>query len=298
MKFFANQFIILFLTIISIVIGQSVFSSLDIPGSVRGLALMNGGSAINSSILGNNPASLDINGKFWGIQYLTFPADITSHQFHFSTDTPKGSVSTEISIIDFGDLSDSATGESFSAKDFVIRVGYKSIWQDKLSWGITAGGIRSKIQLYEASGMFVDLGIRSRFFDNRLGIGISTENLGKIITSYSDLTESIDKQIRCALYYRPLHLPATISIDYLLSDALTPLFIAALEFKLSSETLIWISSNSEKNSLTWGSIFDTLTSGIAGGVRLPIRSISVDAGFQNLGSAGIVLGFGIGKKLN
>ena len=131
-----------------------------------------------------------------------------------------------------------------------------------------------------------------------MGIGISTENLGKIITSYSDLTESFDKQIRYALYYRPLHLPATISIDYLLSDALTPLFIAALEFELSSKTLIWISSNSEKNSLTWGSIFDTLTSGIACGVKLPIRSFTIDAGFQNLGSAGIVCGFGIGKQVN
>lgn len=259
---------------------------------------MNGGSAVNSSVLGNNPASLGINGKFLSIQYLIFPADITSHQFHFSTHTKRGSVSTVISIIDFGDLSDSVTGESFSARDLVLKVGYKSIWKNRLSWGITTGAIRSKIQQYEASGLFIDFGIRSRFFNNRFGIGISSENLGKMVTLYSDIPESFDRQFRYALYYKPLHLPATISIDYLVSKTLTPLLITALEFELSSETLIWISSNSEKNSLTWGSIFNTLTSGIAGGVRLPISTFTIDAGFQNMGSAGIVWGFGIGKQLN
>ncbi|NQU67854.1 MAG: hypothetical protein HQ510_07940 [Candidatus Marinimicrobia bacterium] len=293
-----RHFLFTILLLVSPMAGQSVFNSLDTPTSVRSLSLTNGASAVSTSILNSNPAVLDCEGKSFGGQFFAYPADITGHQLHYTSKTARGVVSTVVTVMDFGRFSDSATGETFSARDMVFRVGYKSIWSGHLSWGISAGGIHSVIQQYRSSGLFVNTGIRSRFLDDRLGVGISAENMGKMLSTYAGRREPMEGQIRYSCFYQPLHLPATLSVDYLNVNSGQPLIITAAEFNLNSGFALWISASSEKNSLAWGDVFRTLTAGIAGGVRLPIGNYVFDVGFQNLGSAGSVWGFGIGKQRN
>ena len=283
------------LVLASSLAGQPVFSALDIPVSIRSLSLTNGAGAVPTDILNGNPAVMEFDGRSVGVHFFSYPAGITGQGIHYTTQSVAGVVSANLTVMNFGRFSDSATGEAFSAEDIIFRAGFKSVFAHRLSWGISAGGIRSQIGSYRALGIFMNAGVRSRLLDDRMGIGLSLENAGKMISTYSGFDEPVKGVIRYSIFYHPLHLPAVLSVDYQYSSMGDPLLIFAGEFSMNRGSTVWVSTSSEKQNLAWGEAFHALTAGMAGGIRIPVKKYMVDIGYQNLGAAGNVLGFGISK---
>ena len=71
----------------------------------------------------------------------------------------------------------------------------------------------SSIAGFHSQLLFSNWGVRSRLLKKRVGIGLSLENIGFLIRSYTGVKESIPTLLRSSFYYKPLYIPLIISGD-------------------------------------------------------------------------------------
>ena len=167
-----------------------------------------------------------------------------------------------------------------------------SIW---ISWGY----LLSSFGGYHSQLLYTNIGIRSRMTRKRIGLGFSLENVGFLITSYTDVKESIPAIFRTALYYKPRYLPAIISVDIIrnLDRGIVELF-GGLEFNPEKRLIIRLGCSSRRIGFLTDDFPSDLLAAVSGGVGFKFNKINLDIGFMNLGSAGYIIGFSISNKRN
>ena len=168
-----------------------------------------------------------------------------------------------------------------------------------VSLGISGGYLLSSISGYRSQLLYTNIGIRSRMMRKRIGLGFSLENVGFLITSYTDVKESIPAIFRTALYYKPRYLPAIISVDIIrdLDGGIVELF-GGLEFKPEKRLTIRLGCSSRRIGFLTDDFPSDLLAAVSGGVGFKFNKINLDIGFMNLGSAGYIIGFSISNKRN
>ncbi len=266
------------------------YSALSMPVSSRFLSLSDGGGAVPAYQLGNNPAAMEADRQKFGVHYFSYPADVRAHQIQYTLPLAKGILGINFLQLDYGRFEDAVTGTTFNAAETVIRAGYKSVFRSHLSWGISAGFLRSHIDSYRSAAVIMNGGIRGRWMDNRLGVGLSFENAGRELSSYSNVEESLSPRYRVAAFYRPEHLSAVIFMDVVDSPARPSLFIAGMEFFPRPNITLRISSVSEKGELTYGDIGESMLAGLSMGFAVNYGNFRFETGIRNLGPAGTVTG--------
>jgi len=276
---------------------QSAFQSLIIPVSAQQMALTGGSSSVTSVIPRFNPASLHADGMWLCLNYISFPADITGHHLQMVTPLRAGIFGLSLTNIDYGTLEDSYTLHKFTARDLLVRTTWKSTIANTLSYGFGLGLIHSKIESYSASGLVLNMGVRGRMLKGRLGLGLSLENAGLILSDYDNTGETLPTAFRAGMNFQPMHLPAVLAVDAVKYADEDLHLIASIELSTSDKFTLRVSTSSYKEDLQIGDYNEEFISGMAGGLAMKFTRFTVDIGMQDLGAAGIITAFGLNYEI-
>ena len=168
-----------------------------------------------------------------------------------------------------------------------------------ISVGVSGGYMLSYISGYQSQLLYMNIGVRSRMMRKRLGLGFSLENVGFLLSSYTDMKESTPAIFRTAIYYRPKYLPAIISIDVVhrLNGYATE-FSGGLEFNPRKRFTLRLGCSSHRTEFLTDDFSSNILSDVSGGAGFQFNKINLDVGFMNLGAAGYVLGFSISRNVD
>ena len=279
--------------------GTGSYEILLFPHDARSLSLQNSVSAFDSPMLQNNPAALSMRSEGMIYSYLHLPANIHSGEIQRVLRFGKGIRASRISILNYGAIIDSETEEKTYAFDILLEAGYKTELKNITSVGISTGYLFSSIAGFHSQLLFSNIGIRSRLFRKRLGIGLSMENIGFLLKSYAEVKEAIPSLFRTALYYKPRYISLIISGDIIkkLDDDIY-YFTGGLEFKPQSRLTIRLGNSSHRSGYIADDFSSDVIAGFSGGIGFQFTNMTLDLGFLNLGPAGFVMGFSLLKKLD
>ena len=198
----------------------SGYQSLQLPSGARNAAL--GGKVISLSgdvtQFIHNPAALDsVDYTDIALSFSPYFAGIYqfSGQFYVPVEQIDG-LAIGLSYLDYGDFVSTdpsgATGESFSASDYVITVG-KSHRMSSFSVGVNVKLAHSAIESYSSTAFLADVGGMYHYPKGDFKIGLVFRNLGFRIQDYSGSSATrlpFDVQIGTSV--KPQHMPVRFSV--------------------------------------------------------------------------------------
>ena len=134
----------------------------------------------------------------------------------------------------------------------------------------------------------------------RLGIGLSLENIGFLLKSYTDVKEPIPALFRTALYYEPQYIPLIINGDFVtfIGDDKPFYFSGGIEFKPHNRLTLRLGSSNHRKGYMTNDFSSDVIAGFSGGAGFRFTNMTLDVGFMNLGPAGFVMGFSLMKKMD
>ncbi|HIM53769.1 MAG TPA: hypothetical protein EYI88_04205 [Candidatus Marinimicrobia bacterium] len=268
--------------------------------AARSLALHNSASAYDGLLLSNNPASLSKRAKGNTYSYFYLPANIHFTGFQNVNHSNSGVRAYKISFMSYGAIIDGETEDKSYAFDILLESGFKKEYKNITSIGISGGYLFSSIAGYQSQIIFSNFGIRSRLLRKRLGVGLSLENIGFLLKSYTDIKEPIPALFRTALYYKPRYIPLIINGDMVtyLGDGDSFYFSGGIELKPNDSFTLRLGSSSHRSGYLTDDFSSDVIAGFSGGAGFRFINMTLDVGFMNLGPAGFVVGFSLLKKLD
>ena len=284
---------------ISCLMGMGAYEILHFPQDARSLSLHNAASAYDRSLLRNNPAALSVTSENTIYSYLILPASIYSGEIQQTHKIGSGICAGKLSYISYGSIIDSETKGKTTAYDFLLEIGYKKELKNIISVGISGGYLLNYISGYDSQLLYINIGIRSRIIKKRMGFGFSLENVGFLLSSYTDIKESIPAIFRSSLYYSPKFLPTIINIDIMhIIDRDDVVLSGGLEFFPERRLTLRFGFSTHRTSLLTDDFSSNLLTDISGGAGFKFNKMNIDVGFMNLGASGYVVGFSISRKID
>ena len=281
-----------------VLFGAESYEILLFPHDARSLSLQNSVSAFDNPLLRNNPAALSMRAGGMVYSYLYLPANIHSGEIQRVRRSGAGISASRISILSYGAIIDSETEEKTHAFDILLEAGFKKELKNITSVGISGGYLLSSIAGFQSQILFSNFGIRSRMLRRRLGIGLSVENMGFLLKSYTDVKEPIPMLVRMSMYYKPRYIPLIISGDIVKKlDDDNYYFTGGLEFKPQSRLTIRMGYSSHRSGYITDDFSSDVLAGFSGGAGFHFTNMTLDVGFMNLGPAGFVAGLSLFKKV-
>jgi len=291
--------LIIIITAFCFLFAEGSYDILNLPQDARSLALNNTTSAYDDPFMHNNPAAISMRSSGMSYSYLHLPANIHLGKIHLINNKNNRIRAAKFSLLNYGTIIDSETEEKSYAIDALFEMVYKKEIKNIVSVGISGGYLFSSIAEFNSQILFSKIGARSRFFQKRLGIGFSLENMGILLKSYTDIKEPIPALFRTAAYYRPMYIPLIINGDIVRKlDSNSFYFSGGLEFMYQRRLTFRLGISSNRSSYLTEDFSSDIISGISGGVGFQFQKITLDIGFMNLGPAGFIMGFSISNKQN
>ena len=273
------------------------YDVLNLPQDARSLALNNSISAYDTPLMQNNPASMSMHSNVMSYSYLYLPANIHMGELHHISKKSKWVKAANISLLNYGTIIDSETEEKSHAFEFLVKRGYKRELKNIVSIGISGGYLFSSITGFNSQLLFSNVGVRSRLFRKKIGIGISLENIGMHLKSYTDVKEPIPTFFRTAIYYKLIYIPLIINSEIVRYFNNNIYYCSSgLEFISKRRLSFRIGFSSKKRDYIINNFTSDIIAGISGGVGFQFKNVILDVGFMNMGSAGCIMGFSITKK--
>ena len=133
------------------------------PHDARSLSLQNSVSAFDNPLLRNNPAALSMRAGGVVYSYLYLPANIHSGEIQRVRRSGKGIRASRISILNYGAIIDSETGDKTYAFDVLLERGYKKELKNITSLGVSGGLMFTSIAGFHSQLLYSTFGVRSRF---------------------------------------------------------------------------------------------------------------------------------------
>ena len=275
---------IIIFTLISFLFSESEYQILTAPKTIFQLSSNNGLSSKIALNNYSNPSSLDIKKNIYGFSLIQYPADIS--MYHLAIKNYR------LSILDYGTLKDqihNTINHEFSANEFLFEYYYNYNIRN-LRFGLSLGTFYSNIDAYNSFGLTSSLGLNAyyKYIDSH--IGISIENLGYILKSYTTYDSKIPLQYRFS-YIKNLS-TSIIGYDIIFSKYSQHVkHILCLQFNINKKIKLKISnSNYLKDMIIDNNDFN-FSSGLGIGINAQLESMIFDIGLMNLGIAG--WGYGI-----
>ena len=282
-----------------VLFASSSYEVLNLSQDARSLALNNTTSAYDGPFMYNNPAAISMYSGGMSYSYLYLPANIHLGKIHHISKKNQGIRAAKISILNYGTIIDSKTEEKSYAFDILLEMGYKRELKNIISVGILGGYLFSSITGFKSQLLFSKIGVRNRLLKKRLGIGLSLENMGILLKSYTDIKEPIPTLFRTAFYYKPMYIPLIINLDIVRKlDSKLLYFSSGFEFISQHRLTFRLGISSKRKSYLIEDFSSDFIAGISGGVGVRFQKNILDIGFMNLGPAGFIIGFSIRKDQN
>ncbi len=106
------------------------------------------------------------------------------------------------------------TGETFSANDLMVSVGFSNYIYDEINYGITLKYIYSGIAEYKSSAMALDFGLLYLIPGPQIGLSFGVNNLGAQLSSYIDTKERLPLDVRIGFSKRLEHTPVKLNVTF------------------------------------------------------------------------------------
>ena len=277
-----------------VLFASSSYEVLNLSQDARSLALNNTTSAYDGPFMYNNPAAISMYSGGMSYSYLYLPANIHLGKIHHISKKNQGIRAAKISILNYGTIIDSKTEEKSYAFDILLEMGYKRELKNIISVGILGGYLFSSITGFKSQLLFSKIGVRNRLLKKRLGIGLSLENMGILLKSYTDAEEPIPARFRTAFYYKPTHIPLIINGDIVRKlDTQSFYFSCGLELISRRHLTFRLGLSSNRSGYITDDFSSDIFAGISGGVGFQFQKTTLDIGFMSMGPAGFIMGFSI-----
>jgi len=276
---------IIILTFINLLFCQGEYQILTTPKNVFQLST-NGGLSSESNPYNNNPPTLHTSNDGYTFNLIHYPSDIMMYNFSKNR--------YSISFLDYGLFEDQIHDtmyKTFSSYEVMIEYNYnKKIRNHTL--GLSTGLFHSNIYTYNSLGLSNSIGLNSFYQKFNLSLGVSVENFGYILKSYTTYNQKLPLKYRVSISKKTINL--TLGYDVLYSKRTDDFqHIVCLKFIPSDKINIRLSNTSNYKDL-WldDNVYDFI-SGLGMGVDIRLKNIFINVGFLNLGVAGTVYGTSI-----
>lgn len=194
---------------------------------------------------------------------------------------------------DKADEEGNTTGETYSANDLMLSVGYSNFMYEKLNYGITLKYIYSGIGEYKSSAVAADLGLLYLLPEQQMAFSLSVNNIGTQLSAYIDTKEKLPLDVRLGFSKRLEHTPVRLNLSLSKINEPREKFVQHLKaFAIGAEIIFSDNvsarigyDNEQRQDLKLGSSL-----GIAGfsaglGIRFADRVV-FDYGLNSLGAIG------------
>ena len=290
-----TNYILIF--VFGLLIAQGNFQILTIPNNTRMLSLANAGHAMNTlSSSMYNIASLDASDRInINLHSHLYPANI----LYFNTEAvipfKNFNCAFNYANLNYGEFKDSESNYSFNASEFLFRGSIKTQLVNTISFGASFNYAINKISNQFSHALLLSLGIRTQLDNPRLGLGISINNLGKILDDIHSINESLPTSINTSTFYSPQNFPGVLLLDISKFHNTDSIQIR-LGLEITIKDYIYLRLGNSNNALDLSDSYSSYFPGISGGIGIQSQKWDIDIGFFNLESAGIVTGLSLVYK--
>lgn len=258
--------------------GETLFGLLHLTQSARIASL--GGNQVgldgqDLAMLMHNPALMDSTfTKQLSVSYVPYMAGINYGYGGIAWNFKNvGNFSLGFQHIGYGDFTaadetGTITG-SFTAGESVIQLSYSRQLSSRITAGVSAKPVFSRIESYNSWGLAFDAGLFYRHPDQLLSAGLVLRNFGKQISSYSDApTESLQPDLQIGIAKKLAHAPFRFSLT--IQDLLS----GSLDYTPENVTI----ASSEEQETSWGN--QMLQHLVFGAEFVPSKNFYIATGYN------------------
>ncbi|MGB2868204.1 MAG: type IX secretion system protein PorQ [Bacteroidota bacterium] len=260
------------------------------------------------NVLFYNPAALTtVTIPRVSVSYFKHLLDVNAGSLAFAQYAEGiGNFGIGISYIDYGAFTqtDAAMNElgSFGANELAIVGGIGAEIDEATTYGFNVKFIYSSIGDYRSSALAIDAGILYQIPSENLTVGASLLNLGRQLSTYAGLQESLPTDLKVGITKRPEHLPVLLNLDlHKLNESQDNFFDRFKAFSFGAEFLMSESfrlrlgySNEQRRELKLGT-----SQGLAGfslGGGLVLQDYLIDYAFNSYGKIGGLHRISVGMR--
>jgi hypothetical protein len=204
--------------------GNGIFRFLNLPNTSKIAALGNAFPVSNQADFTDafqNPSLINANAAgFLALNYSNYISDINFGAVQYGLKLKKTEViSTGLMFINYGnfeetDASGNATGNTFTAGDYLLNIGYAKNWEQKVFYGINAKVIYGSYDIYNSFALATDLAVTYQDSSRNLSTGIILKNIGYQLKPFNQKREHLPFEIALSFTQKLKHAPLRYHISY------------------------------------------------------------------------------------
>jgi len=277
---------IIILTFIALIFCQGEYQIITTPKNIFQLSTNGGLSSFINPYNYSNPSTFHSMNNGYTFNIIHYPSDIAMYNFSKNR--------YSVSFLNYGFFENQiqdVTYQSFTSYEAMIDYNYNKKVRNHI-FGFSVGLFHSSIYTYNSFGLSNSIGVNSFYEKINLSLGLSIENFGYILKSYTAYNQKLP------LRYR-LGVGTQIKAFYLGYDILYLKHInefqhiICLQFIPSDKITIRLSNTNNYKDLWLDDNLYNFISGIGMGVDINLKNVLINIGFLNLGIAGTVYGTSI-----
>lgn len=197
--------------------GRGVFRFINLPNSSKTAALGNlfpVSSQADFSQTFQNPSLIKKNhAGLIGLNYSNFISDINFGSIQCGLKIKNDEVlATSLQFVNYGnfeetDAAGNTTGNTFSAGDYLLNIGYGKNWKEKIYYGANAKIIYGAYDIYSSFAVATDIALTYKDTTNNFAAGIVFKNIGYQLKPFNQIRERLPFEIALALSQKLKYAP-------------------------------------------------------------------------------------------
>ena len=289
----------------SFLLGETNYPGLLTWTNTPTMSLAGGGRLVfNAESDRLNPATLSYgkNRQFNG-SLLQFPSEIRVESISFFS--PKGKFNRSLSFRHqsfgvFQGYDDEANEtEKYQSGETHITIAIaKKVENTPLRWGMSTTFLYSQLDEYSSTGLAFNAGSILDITPFGMAIGVNIENVGFILSPYTETKEKIPSQIAMSLSKKLAHLPLQIMLEalYDLQNEEVAISFSGI-FKISNGIQLRLGTSSERiNQNIKQSVSQSAMSGTGFGLDYSSHDYHIGIGSYFYGTGGWIHGVEFGGR--
>ena len=204
--------------------GIGVFKFLNLPNSAKVAALGNALPISTNAELNEtfaNPSLInESHQNALSLNYSNYVSDINFGAIQYGLKIKgNNTLSLGLLFVNYGDFEEynengTSTGNTFSAGDYLLNVGYAKSWKEKIFYGANAKLIYGSYDIYNSFAIATDLAVTYKDTSKNLAAGFVLKNIGYQLRSFDQIRENLPFQIAFSYAQKLRFAPFKYHITY------------------------------------------------------------------------------------
>ena len=280
--------------------GQDAYGGLEAWYHANTLAMVGAGSALSNTASDQmNPAAMESETRQFTLGFLAYPAGVRSGQIGFMLPGKKGITMFSVRNVNYGvfdgyDEQGNATG-TYTASDTWLSAAYRqSFFIPEIKIGFTVGYFTSQIEAYKSTVLMLTPGIVYTYDPLDVRLGISLQNMGRVLKGYTRQKESLPETIVAGIAKKLKHLPMNLCADFGLINNTGETWVRIGGVVQLSPFLEarWGTSTQKLNQSTQVRLSNDFFGSTGVGLTIHVEGVDIDFGSYMFGTGGWIHGFG------